>query len=128
MIHKCRGAGNRTRATRSQTAYTTIMLHPVRRGRRKSLLLHLISEHGVKALLTPRCFNWIRTNFSTIIPFSVKKREWETCSQCENYTNMRMSRKFHVKLLQSHIRYVINNSFLFTWNNTHCYNIKLILP
>lgn len=25
----CRGAGNRTRATRSQTAYTTTMLHPV---------------------------------------------------------------------------------------------------
>lgn len=29
----CRGAGNRTRATRSQTAYTTIMLHPDERER-----------------------------------------------------------------------------------------------
>ena len=29
FTHTCRGAGNRTRAARSQSAYTTIMLHPV---------------------------------------------------------------------------------------------------
>ena len=41
-------------SNKPQTIYTTIMLHPGWGGRHKSLLLYLVSESGVKALLTTR--------------------------------------------------------------------------
>jgi hypothetical protein len=51
----CRGAGNRTRATPSQTAYTTIMLHPDLL--RKSLLFSIVVRmHGAENSVSSLCF------------------------------------------------------------------------